>query len=419
MKSSKLLSGGLWLLMMLQVFFLACTPSQNKNSNLKNMKSSHNYGNDMDFFKKNGIDFIELKNPESPASVLVVPAYQGRVMTSTSEGESGLSFGWINYDFIEQGEKNEHFNPYGGEERFWVGPEGGPYSLYFKKGTEQVYDNWVVPSFIDTESFELVEQNGKSASFSKSFAAENALGNKLQANIERKISILDRAEAGEALNFPLKENLSLVAYKTENTLTNTGDFDWTTESGVLSIWLLSMFNTSDQGVVFIPFKTGDETELGSIVSDDYFGKVPPERLLIGDGTIFFRIDGKYRSKIGISPQRALPVCGSYDPNNQVLTILMFSLSPDDSKYVNSKWGASDDLLSGDAINSYNDGPLEDGSIMGPFYEIESSSPAAFLKKDEKINHIQHIFHISGSESSLEPITEKIFGLKIEDIKNAF
>jgi len=50
-------------------------------------------------------------------------------------------------------------------------------------------------------------------------------------------------------------------------------------------------------------------------------------------------------------------------------------------------------MKGDAVNSYNDGPVTDGSIMGPFYEIESSSPAANLSPGEKITHTQRIFHI--------------------------
>ena len=151
-----------------------------------------------------------------------------------------------------------------------------------------------------------------------------------------------------------------------------------------------------------------KTELGKIVTDDYFGKVPSDRLIIDDGILFFKTDGKYRSKIGISPQRALPLCGSYDPANKVLTLLWYSLPANPSKYVNSKWGHQDDPFKGDVVNSYNDGPVEDGSIMGPFYEIESSSPAAFLKAGEKITHTQRIFHISGDEAKLSLITGKAF-----------
>jgi hypothetical protein len=180
-----------------------------------------------------------------------------------------------------------------------------------------------------------------------------------------------------------------------------------------------MFNPSEKGVVFIPFKKGSEAELGKTVTDDYFGKVPAERLIVKDDVLFFKTDGKYRSKIGISPKRALPYCCSYDPTSQVLTLLWYSKPEGDAKYVNSKWGHQDDPLSGDVANSYNDGPVEDGSVMGPFYEIESSSPAAMLAPGEKITHKQRIFHISGDEAKLSSITEKLFNIPISEIKQAF
>ncbi|HEX2395066.1 MAG TPA: DUF6786 family protein, partial [Bacteroidales bacterium] len=134
---------------------------------------------------------------------------------------------------------------------------------------------------------------------------------------------------------------------------------------------------------------------------------------------FFKVDGKFRSKIGISPMRSLPYCGSYDPDKNLLTVLWYSKPENAGEYVNSKWGKQDDPLKGDVINSYNDGPVEDGSIMGPFYEIESSSPAAKLKAGESISHIQRIFHFVGSEEQLNPIAYKVFGLPVTEIKDVF
>ena len=64
-------------------------------------------------------------------------------MTTSASGDEGDSYGWINYRFIREGKVSPQFNPVGGEERFWLGPEGGPFSLYFKEGQEQVYDNWI------------------------------------------------------------------------------------------------------------------------------------------------------------------------------------------------------------------------------------------------------------------------------------
>jgi hypothetical protein len=377
------------------------------------------YGFDLAFFANNKISFIELKDSMSNAAVLIVPGYQGRVMTSTAKGNQGASFGWVNYKYIESGKRSTQFNPFGGEERLWLGPEGGPFSIYFKKGDEQVFSNWLVPKEIDTDTFDIVSLNSKSVSFRKTFALNNASGTNMEVGIERKVTILGKKEVEASLNVTMDNSLSFVAYESENSLSNLGQSEWNSKNGFLSIWMLAMFNPSEQGVVFIPFKTGDETALGKAVTDDYFGKVPADRLIVKDGILFFKTDGKFRSKIGISPKRALPVCGSYDPTNQVLTLLSYSAPDNPKDYVNSKWGEQEDLLSGDVVNSYNDGPVEDGSIMGPFYEIESSSPAALLKSGESIKHTQRIYHITGDENKLNDLTMKLFNLNISEIKQTF
>ncbi|MFO7668412.1 MAG: DUF6786 family protein [Bacteroidales bacterium] len=377
------------------------------------------YGFDVEFLARNNIDFVELTIPESKATVLIVPGFQGRVMTSSASGNEGTSYGWINYSLIESGKKSDQFNPFGGEERFWLGPEGGPFSIYFEEGEEQAFPNWNVPKEIDTESFDLISQDPQSVSFRKEFSLMNASGTKLQIGVKRSVRILSRNEAEDALSVHLDPSLSFVGYESENILMNRGGFDWDRSTGALSVWMLSMFNPSEKGVVVIPYKTGDETGSGKIVTDDYFGKVAPDRLITGNGILLFKTDGKSRSKIGLSPHRALPYCGSYDSENRVLTLLKYSLPDQPSVYVNSKWGEQEDPFLGDVLNAYNDGPVEDGSIMGPFYEIESSSPAALISAGDQIIHTQQIFHITGEEDRLSFITEKLFGMAIEEIKEAF
>ncbi len=389
------------------------------NSQAEKVFPKGTFGYDLAFLKAHQMNFIELKDSVSKASLILSPDLQGRVMTSSSKGPEGKSFGWINYKLIESGKLSPQFNAFGGEERLWFGPEGGPFSIYFGKGKDQIFNNWLVPKEIDTKAFDVVAQTPDSVSFRKEFALANAAGTKLEIGIERNVKILSRADVENDLQLSLDPLLNFVAYQSENILTNKGKETWTEKSGFLSIWLLSMFNPSEKGVVFIPFKTGEEAELGKIVTDDYFGKVPADRLIVNDGVLFFKTDGKHRSKIGLSPKRSLPYCGSYDPENKVLTLLWFSKPEQPAKYVNSKWGKQDDPLSGDAVNSYNDGPVADGSIMGPFYEIESSSPAALLASGEKITHKQRIFHISGDEAQLSQITQKLFHISISEIEQAF
>src|SRR6266487_5761179 len=119
-----------------------------RSSTDSNRKGSYVY--DFDFIKKHTKKFIELSDEQGNAKILLSPDYQGRVLTSTATGDNGTSFGWINYDLIASGKKRKQFNPAGGEERFWIGPEGGQYSIYFKAGDSFNINHWQVPAIIDT-----------------------------------------------------------------------------------------------------------------------------------------------------------------------------------------------------------------------------------------------------------------------------
>ncbi|OFX51310.1 MAG: hypothetical protein A2066_18005 [Bacteroidetes bacterium GWB2_41_8] len=359
---------------------------------------------------------IELKDDKSEARILLIPAYQGRVMTSSANGNAGESFGWINYKLIESGEVSNQFNPVGGEERFWLGPEGGPFSIYFSEGAEQVFSNWVVPPALDTETYDIIEVNSGSVKFAKNTVLKNASGTEFKIGIERTVSLLSQDTLSALFKVNIPEGLDVVAYQTDNTITNTGENAWTKDKGLLSVWLLCMFNPSPTTTVFVPYKPEAK---GVIVNDEYFGKVPSDRLIVENGTAYFKIDGKRRSKIGLPPERAKELCGSYDSEKNILTILWCTIPASPVSYVNSKWGKQDNPYKGDVINSYNDGPVEDGSIMGPFYEIETSSPAAELKPDELLTHSQRVVHMQGDREKLAKIVTDLFGLDLNEIASKF
>jgi hypothetical protein len=89
-------------------------------------------------------------------------------------------------------------------------------------------------------------------------------------------------------------------------------------------------------------------------------------------------------------------------------------------YVNSLWKLQDNPFSGDAENSYNDGPPTPGAKpMGPFYELESSSPAAALAPGESLTHTHRTIHLTGPEPELDAIAKATLGVSLEDIKAAF
>lgn len=373
------------------------------------------FGYDLEFLKQHHPDMILLKDLNGSAQVIVLPAYQGRVMTSTSDGEKGLSYGWINHDLIATGTFSEHFTALGGEERFWLGPEGGQFSLFFKKGSDFTFDNWYVPKAIDSEPFNLIFSTNTEAKFEKTMQINNYSGTLFDLKINRTISLLDQKTIGQLLGIELSSAIRSVGFQSENVLTNIGSKGWEKQSGLLSMWILSMLQSNDQTNVVMPYKKGDSLSLGKIVTDDYFGKLTSDRLKIGDGYLLFKADAKQRSKIGVSPKRALPIAGSYDAKNKVLTIAQFTLPDGATDYVNSTWKLQDNPFEGDAVNAYTDGPI-DGKQMGKFYELESSSPALSLAPGKSAKHIHRTIHLSGSPVKLNEISKKLFGLELDQMK---
>src|SRR5579862_6406968 len=85
--------------------------------------ASQTFIGDVDFLTRHTEVLVIQPDRTSNARIAICPALQGRVMTSAAAGEGGLSYGWINRDLIASGEKRPHINAYGGEDRFWLGPE--------------------------------------------------------------------------------------------------------------------------------------------------------------------------------------------------------------------------------------------------------------------------------------------------------
>lgn len=384
------------------------------------------FSGDVDFMKEH-TSIVLLKKGD--AAVAIAPAYQGRVMTSTFDQNDGPSFGWINRPVIEKGflseedrkgKLEEHIYIFGGEERFWLGPEGGQFALFFKPGTRFEFADWTTPSVIDTEAFELVDQTETSATFKHSTELINYSGAKFEVGIERTVKVLGKEDTSKLLNIDLGGDLRMVGYETDNRITNTGSDAWSPDTGLLSIWILGMYNPSPETTVVIPFNAGPDSELGPKVNDTYFGKVPPEYLKVEEDVLFFKGDGTRRGKIGTSPQRSKGIAGSYDAAGKVLNIVTYNVQEAPNGFVNSMWEQQKEPYAGDVINSYNDGSPEPGADpLGPFYELETSSPAAALKPNETMKHIQRTFHIQGDEELLAPLAKQLLGVDLKEIQAAF
>lgn len=387
---------------------------------LRPAPSAGTFGDDLAFLQEHVPDIVVLSDPSGRAKVAVSPSLQGKVLTSASRGPRGLSYGWINRELLASGEVRQHINVHGGEDRFWIGPEGGQYSVFFKKGVPFDLEHWFTPAPFDTEPFGLVTRSANLVHMRKEMQLENYSGTQFSLTVDRVVHLLGQREIGRALGSPLARDVQAVAFESLNKMTNTGKEPWARETGLLSVWILGMFNPSPSTTIVVPFVPGPEDKLGPVVNDTYFGKVPADRLVKKENVLFFRGDGRYRSKIGLLPTRARPVLGSYDAEHGVLTIVQYNKPSGVTDYVNSMWELQERPYGGDVVNSYNDGPPEPGAKpLGPFYELETSSKAASLGPGEAIDHVHRTLHLEGPEKALDPVARRLLGVGIREIKSVF
>ena len=378
------------------------------------------FADDLAFLRKHS-DLVILSDRAHMARVIVAPQYQGRVMTSTATGDLGASFGYIHRENIENGQRAEHINVFGGEDRFWLGPEAGQFGLFFAPGAPFDLAHWQTPEAIDWSPWYVSSQSAHAVSLFRPMQLINHSGTTFTLKAERTIRVLERGAIAQAFGITVPENAGIVGYESENIIRNQGDAPWRKDTGLLSIWTLGMFKPSPRTTVVLPYRPGAEKELGPIVNDAYFGKVPSSRLRIDDNAnaVFFRGDGQERGKIGIPGPRAKPIVGAYDAQDRVLTLVQYNLDPSATDYVNSLWIQQEQPYAGDVVNSYNDGPPEPGKRpLGPFFEIETSSKAAALVPGQALTHVQRTLHIVGPREVLDDIAQRTLGVTLERIENA-
>ena len=384
------------------------------------MTTLRNFGEDLAFLQQH-TDPVLLTHSEQQ-KVVVVPEWQGRIMTSTTRGDQGFSYGWVNYDRIASGKIEPQINLFGGEDRFWVSPEGSQFSFFFDPGATMDLANWRTPAALDTEAFDLVDSDGTHAIFEKKMRLTNYAGNVFDLEVERTVQINDDRQTERHLGMSLPKGVFAVCHESRNQVTNNGDRVWTPQGGLPAVWILCMNKPSPAATVVVPFQAGTPAEKGHIVTADYFGALDASRLHVcqEDSLIYFRGDGRLRSKLGVSFSRVRPCLGAWDAAHRALTITQFNLPADPGVgYTNNLWKEVENPYDGDVINSYNDGPNESGGIMGPFYELETLSPALPLAPGESYTHIHRTFHLEGERRGLDEISRHVFTAGLDGIESQF
>jgi uncharacterized protein DUF6786 len=384
----------------------AATPSATRRS----------FDQDVAFLAEHGAA-VKVLASASGGRIAISGKYQARVLTSALEA-GGASLGFVNRNFVAAGQTGTQFDNYGGEDRFWLGPEGGQYALYFAPGKAFEFGNWQTPHAFQEGEWQEKASSAASATFSRTFSVTNYAKTEFKVEVERKLTLLSADAASTALGLALPKDLKWVGFSSENTLINRGPQAWTEAKGLPSVWILGMFNPAPGTRIVLPF---EKQGAGAVVNDRYFGKVPADRLRIDEGKGFalFKADGQARGKVGLSATRAKSVLGSYSAEGHLLTIVRFTKPAGAKRYVNNSWEVTKEPYGGDVSNAYNDGPVEPGKpSLGGFYELESSSPAAALAPGQRLSHTHETYHFSGPREALERVAVQVLGVSLSDIESA-
>jgi hypothetical protein len=158
------------------------------------------YGYDVNLLR----DFpntVELKNGDS--RLIISIKYHSRVMTSSSNGYEGRSYGWINHELIESGKVLPQFNPVGGEERFGLGRRVDSFHCILSPVVRSILKTGRYLQYIDTIPFDVFLATDSVAVFLKDMEVENYSNFKFRFELTRKVHLLGRSVIEDILGIRL------------------------------------------------------------------------------------------------------------------------------------------------------------------------------------------------------------------------
>ena len=347
-----------------------------------------------------GLEVLE----EGNAMIAVSGKYQGRILTSTAKGRIGKSYGWVNWDLIEQEEHSSSMAGLGGESRLWFAPEWGKYSLCFKAEEEHTDENLQRPKDLNTKQFTAIARTKNSLTYGGQMQFTNDQNFVFDLQVERTIALLPKAAIEKTVGFSLSKEIDFVGFSAETSIENIGTQAFQKETGLIAIWEVGCMLTSPDTVIILPLSQPTEA------ITEYFTPIG-DRMQIKDQVVYYKGDALGINKIGILPQHCKNVMGSYSPSNQQLNIVTFTFEKE-GLFVNSL-PHNKAPYKGDVINIFN-GEQSD-EIDLPFYEFESISSAKELAPTEKMLHRQTTYHFEGTIAALDEIAQKVLGVSLMDL----
>jgi len=319
--------------------------------------------------------------PEGP-QMIITPELSARVLGASLDGINGENLLWVNnsiYDGSYWAAKPYFWNA--GGYRTWVAPE----DMFFLDEN----DEWFVPSQLDVAPYRIIDQNDFGVTLEADINLKTNIDKYYKMTIERNIMLLTESPS-EVESLP--DNVHYMGIYVKHSLTNRSEEIIGVDMPYVCLWNLLQIKPS--GTTLVPLQKGFDPRTAY---REYFNPLG-DRITVSNDIISVKIDGEYRSKIGVRAEAAksgLAFLRDNHNNTGVLYVMLFSIDPN-GIYVDKPWGTDSDY--GDAVELYND----DGN-MGGFAEIECHGPAEILRRGESQSHTISLHIYSGPISELKRI----------------
>lgn len=329
--------------------------------------------------------------------VLVAPALQGRVLTSELAG--GASAAFVDAREIEAGERDAAFLNYGGQDRIWLGPEGGRFGLFFPPGAPIEGAHWRAPAALQRGAFEVVERGPRRVAMRRTVTVENRAGAAFRVRLDREVELADPAGLGA----PPAADVRATGSRATTTMANVGGAAWSEEIGLPFLWVIAQLPASPRAEAIAPYRRGARAELGPIATSDYFGAPPAGRVRAGRGVVRMRADARRVVKFGLNARRATGRAGAFDPERGRLAVVEFDLPPAGARVPSNLWPIDAPApFGGDVFQCFNGGD-------GRYFELESASHARALAPGDSIAHRHATYFFEGPRAALAAVCRAVLG----------
>lgn len=356
---------------------------------------------------------VVLLEAASGARVVVAPDYQARVMTS-SPHRDGPSLGWINRAFLGANTSGTAYDNYGGEERLWFGPQGGPSGFFQPAAGDARSPAWQVPDGLQAAGWSVSGHGASFVTLECLLTLTNRQRNRFAMRVEREIRLLSASKLEGLLGTALPAELGWVAYESNNRITNIGDSAWDPGSQSLHPWLLGTFPASREACAFLISQrpagvspVAPQAAGAELVSEAETGGTADV-----DSLPRLRCDGERAARIQLACDKALGWAASYAPHQRRLTLLGIRW---EAPVPAGPRGSSPPAPCDAGWLAASNGGRDPGEGLCPagVYELEASAPLLALAPGETTEARRTAVHLVGDARGLSAAAGPSLGFDLQ------